>query len=93
MLAVNDVVLPVCGTTVPKVGGFTDQVGATGTPFPYASVPVAVNTCGCGALTSTDKGLTLSAATAPGVIVTVCVTLVAPGADAVSTGLPARVSC
>jgi predicted transcriptional regulator len=44
------------------------------------------------ARTVADAGVTATVATGPGVTVTVCVPLVAPVAEAVSTWLPARVS-
>ena len=44
-------------------------------------MPAAVNCCEPRALTDTDPGLTESATTGPGVTVTVCVPLVAPGTE------------
>jgi len=89
---VNVAAAPLLGATVPRFAGFSDHAADTGAAFPYASVPTAVYFRDVRARTAVDVGLIVSAATGPGVIVTVCVPLVAPAADAVSMRPPARLS-
>ena len=88
----NVVALPAPGATVPRIAGCTDQLADTGTALPKASAPPAVSRCVERARTVAEAGAIVSAASGPGVTVVVCVALVTPKADAVSTWLPARVS-
>jgi hypothetical protein len=90
--AVNVVVGPLAGFSVPSPGGSSDQAAVAGTEFSNESTARTAKVCGVPAPTVAVTGLTLRLITGPGRIVSVCVPLVIPAAAAVSRALPARVS-
>jgi hypothetical protein len=76
----------------PMPAGVTRHVTGALVAFPNASVAVAANPRVPRARTCADEGVTARRASGPAAIVTVCVTVGTPGAEAVSVWLPASVS-
>ena len=90
--AVRVTAAPLLGAMTPTVRGVTDHVAATGTRFPNASTPVAAKRWDMRARTVAERGATATVTGDPALTVIVWTPLVAPDADAVSSGVPARVS-
>src|SRR5262245_31547991 len=90
--AVKVAVAPVRGWTVPSPVGATVQVALTGTSLPYWSAPTAFNVVVPPAATVRAPVVTFSEIGAPGRMVSDCVPLVTPGAEAVIVDVPALVS-
>jgi hypothetical protein len=90
--AVKVPVLPSVGEIEPMRAGVSDHVAETGKRLPKESRPDAVSCLLPRAVTSAEAGVTTNSTGGPGVTVSVCVPLVVSGADAMSVGLPARVS-
>ena len=90
--AVKLTVEPASGWIDPSPAGATVHDAATGTGFPYWSVPIADRGVEAPAATVRTPVVTLIDTGAPGRIVSDCVPLVTPEAEAVTVELPALVS-
>src|SRR5437867_2099119 len=90
--AVSATAAPARGWTVPSPAGATVQVGLTGTGLPNWSVPIAFSVVVPPAATVRAPVVTFIATGAPARIVSDCVPLVTPAAEAVIVEVPAFVS-